>query len=88
MASRKMVRSTFGRCYYCGALDNVTNDHFIPQSKGGRIVVPACTLCQWTKRDLMPLEFAEYMEGHAAVTPGASKRIREAVVTLLEKLND
>lgn len=74
------------RCFYCGAMENCTRDHFIPKSKGGKITVPACALCQRTKRDMMPLEFVEYMQKHPAVKQSAARRIREAVKELLEIL--
>ncbi len=79
---------TVARCFYCGAVEECTRDHFIPVSKGGTKTVPACSLCQMTKRDLVPLEFAQYMENHPAVKQKAARRIRAAVNYLLEKMSE
>lgn len=44
------------RCAYCGTEGRLTQDHFIPLSKGGEYsknnIVPACHMCNSLKRDL------------------------------------
>lgn len=52
------------RCFYCGRRpDALTQDHWIPISKGGRHtkinVFPACLSCNCRKRDRNPLDFLE-----------------------------
>lgn len=84
----KDATRTATRCFYCGTLERCTHDHFIPQSKGGTRTVPACAVCQMTKRDMMPLDFAEYMEKHPAIKQSAARRIREAVNFLLKTIQE
>jgi 5-methylcytosine-specific restriction endonuclease McrA len=47
-----------GRCAYCGCSEDLTVDHFVPLSKGGKIgagnIVPACARCNSKKQDTMP----------------------------------
>jgi len=53
----KVILAAFGgRCAYCGeAAADLTMDHVIPASKGGRHtasnVVPACGFCNRSKKD-------------------------------------
>ena len=46
------------QCQYCGSRDDLTFDHFIPRSKGGRTtwdnVVTACSPCNLRKSDKLP----------------------------------
>ena len=46
------------QCQYCGSKDDLTFDHFIPRSKGGRTtwenVVTACSPCNLRKSDKLP----------------------------------
>lgn len=58
-----------GVCYYCGRKVNpseLTMDHVIPLSKGGRSVrenlVPACKECNNKKKYLLPWEWEEYLK--------------------------
>lgn len=48
------------KCQYCGASKDLTLDHVIPKSKGGRStwenLVAACKLCNSKKGDLLPDE--------------------------------
>ncbi len=64
--SRKIAS---GKCYYCGkevGRENLTMDHVIPLSRGGRSskgnLVPACKDCNNMKKYLLPVEWEEYME--------------------------
>lgn len=52
-----------GSCHYCGqafASKDLTMDHIIPVSRGGRSiksnVVPCCTACNKNKRSMTPAE--------------------------------
>ena len=48
------------QCQYCGCKDDLTFDHVIPRSKGGRTtwenVVTACAPCNLRKSDRLPKE--------------------------------
>jgi 5-methylcytosine-specific restriction endonuclease McrA len=48
------------QCQYCGSKDDLTFDHVIPRSKGGRTtwenVVTACAPCNLRKSDRLPRE--------------------------------
>jgi len=58
-----------GRCHYCGAEvapRELTLDHIVPVARGGRSTkgncVPACKECNNKKRDLLPIEWQEYLD--------------------------
>lgn len=58
-----------GLCHYCGqsvAPKELTLDHLVPLARGGRSskgnCVPACKECNNRKRDLLPLEWEEYLQ--------------------------
>ncbi len=58
-----------GICYYCRQPfppQTLTMDHIVPMARGGKSVknnvVPCCKACNSKKRELLPLEWAEYME--------------------------
>jgi 5-methylcytosine-specific restriction endonuclease McrA len=58
-----------GRCHYCGASKRpgeLTMDHIVPVARGGRStkgnVVPACKNCNNKKRQLLPIEWEEYLQ--------------------------
>ncbi len=64
---RRKIRR--GICYYCGAKvgsKNLTMDHVIPLSRGGKStrdnIVPACKQCNAKKKNLLPVEWEEYLE--------------------------
>ncbi|THB77508.1 MAG: HNH endonuclease [Desulfobacteraceae bacterium] len=64
----KRKRSS-GRCHYCNgqfSVSDLTMDHIIPISRGGKSerhnVVPCCKTCNTQKRQLLPAEWAAYME--------------------------
>lgn len=57
-----------GVCYYCEKSvppKELTLDHLLPVARGGRSTkgncVPACKDCNNRKRDLLPLEWDEYL---------------------------
>jgi len=58
-----------GECYYCGQVfppKELTLDHIVPLSRGGRSTrgncVPACKTCNSRKQSLLPLEWQDYLE--------------------------
>jgi len=63
---RKLAK---GVCHYCRrafAPRELTMDHIIPISRGGRTtkgnVVPCCKECNNAKKQLLPMEWEEYLE--------------------------
>lgn len=59
-----------GVCHYCGRRvppQELTLDHVVPLARGGRSsknnCVPACKACNTNKRDLLPMEWQEYLKG-------------------------
>ncbi len=62
---RKIAR---GICFYCGThvgVRNLTMDHQIPLSRGGRSsrdnLVPCCKECNTNKKNSLTIEWEEYM---------------------------
>ncbi len=58
-----------GRCHYCGhtfAPKALTMDHIVPVSRGGQTtkgnVVPCCKQCNTQKKQLLPIEWEQYLE--------------------------
>ncbi len=61
-------KTSSGTCYYCSEVvgfKNLTMDHVIPLSRGGRStkdnLVPCCKECNNKKKSLLPVEWEEYM---------------------------
>lgn len=61
-------RIATGICHYCGRQfppRELTLDHIVPVARGGRSsrgnCVPACKQCNNNKKDLLPLEWEEYL---------------------------
>ncbi len=59
-----------GLCHYCGsrvAPRELTLDHLVPVSRGGKSTrgncVPACKECNNKKKNLLPMEWDEYLAG-------------------------
>lgn len=59
-----------GVCHYCGqrfAAEELTMDHLVPLSRGGRStrgnVVAACKECNNRKKYLLPMEWDDYLRG-------------------------
>ncbi len=59
-----------GVCHYCGRLmspGELTMDHIVPLARGGKSikgnVVTACKECNNKKKQLLPMEWEEYLEG-------------------------
>ena len=62
-------RRSQGICHYCQQpvpLKEMTMDHIVPISRGGKSVkgnvVPCCKTCNTQKRQLLPLEWETYMK--------------------------
>lgn len=62
-------RVATGICHYCQRIfppKELTLDHIVPVARGGRSTkgncVPACKECNNQKKDLLPLEWEEYLE--------------------------
>lgn len=58
-----------GRCQYCGChapTAELTMDHIVPVARGGKStkgnVVPACKSCNTKKKQLLPMEWEEYLQ--------------------------
>jgi 5-methylcytosine-specific restriction endonuclease McrA len=61
MLSRQNIfRRDGGQCQYCGHSDDLTLDHVLPKSRGGRTswdnLITACKRCNSKKGDLTPEE--------------------------------
>ena len=63
---RKCARGT---CEYCGeavAPADLTMDHVVPLSRGGKTtknnVVPCCKACNTRKKTMLPMEWVEWVE--------------------------
>lgn len=57
-----------GICYYCGEKVHpleITMDHVVPIIRGGKStkgnIVPACKNCNNAKKQMLPMEWEEYM---------------------------
>lgn len=57
-----------GTCYYCGtptAPGKLTMDHLVPVARGGKTskgnVVTACKPCNNHKKQMLPIEWAQYL---------------------------
>lgn len=66
-------RCARGVCHYCGRSippRELTMDHIVPLSRGGRSVkgnvVPACKTCNSKKKQLLPMEWDAYLSGLGA----------------------
>ena len=62
-------RLAVAKCHYCDrstAVRELTMDHVVPIVRGGRStksnVVPCCKECNTNKRDLVPVEWQEYLD--------------------------
>jgi len=62
-------KTSSGTCYYCDkkvGFKELTMDHIIPLSRGGRStkdnIVPSCKTCNTKKKNALPVEWKEYMD--------------------------
>ena len=58
-----------GQCYYCKREtppSELTMDHIVPIARGGKStrgnVVPCCKSCNNTKKQLLPMEWEQYLK--------------------------
>lgn len=58
-----------GECHWCGqpvSAKEMTMDHVVPIARGGKTtkgnVVPACKICNNKKKQLLPMEWASYVQ--------------------------
>lgn len=58
-----------GECYYCQqkvGIKDLTMDHIIPLSRGGRStkdnLAPCCKKCNTKKKSMLPVEWDEYLQ--------------------------
>ena len=63
-------RLSRGVCHYCGGNtppDELTMDHIVPIARGGRStkgnVVTACKNCNNKKKQMLPMEWQEFLDG-------------------------
>lgn len=63
------LKTSAGTCWYCGRMvgfQNLTMDHVVPLSRGGRStkdnLVPSCKECNTKKKSSLPVEWEEYMD--------------------------
>ena len=61
-------KTSSGQCYYCHKkfpYKELTMDHLIPLGRGGRStkdnLVPACKDCNNKKKNMLPIEWEEYL---------------------------
>jgi len=61
-------KTASGCCYYCAkkvAYRDLSMDHLVPLARGGRStknnLVPACKDCNNKKKQLLPMEWEEYL---------------------------
>ncbi len=64
-------KSASSICWYCRqkvAPQDITMDHIVPLAQGGRStrdnLVPACKSCNSKKKNMMPIEWQEYLDEH------------------------
>ncbi|MBW1899225.1 MAG: HNH endonuclease [Deltaproteobacteria bacterium] len=62
-------RCSTGVCYYCSIPtppEKLTMDHIVPISRGGKSVkgnvVPSCKNCNNKKKELLPMEWEQYLK--------------------------
>jgi len=71
-----------GMCAYCCKIERCTRDHFYPKSKGGRLTVPACEICQRTKGAKMPRHWISYLEKHPLIDKERLKILKDNVYNI------
>jgi 5-methylcytosine-specific restriction enzyme A len=69
---RRLAR---GVCHYCGrsfSARELTMDHIVPVSRGGKTakgnVAPCCKECNNAKKQLLPMEWEEYLKRFARLS--------------------
>ena len=79
-----MRRIQEGECYYCYrkvGRPNLTMDHVVPLSRGGKStkgnVAAACKECNNAKKQLLPMEWEQYLVRLFSTEPPAEKERNE-----------
>jgi hypothetical protein len=82
--------SQYKNCCYCEASiprSEITREHIIPKSKGGRITAPCCLKCNWEKADKGLLDYIFYLQDKNLVRYGKIKtnriKLKNAIKFLL-----
>lgn len=79
-------------CCYCGVIvprKEITSEHIIPKSKGGRITAPCCLACNREKADMLLIDYIILLLGarkamrKAKVIKKCDTKIKNAVKFLL-----
>ncbi len=70
-------RCAKGQCHWCGQnvpAKELTMDHIVPISRGGKSaknnVVAACKTCNTKKKQLLPMEWAHYLQSLGRIAEG------------------
>lgn len=70
---RRLAR---GLCHYCGRSfppGELTMDHIVPMARGGKTtrgnVAVCCKQCNTAKKQLLPMEWEEYVKGFGRFNP-------------------
>lgn len=74
--AKELKRIKNSKCFYCSSVDNITFDHVVPLSKGGRHsignLLPACMKCNTSKGNKFLIEFLQYRKAvHEDVASGS-----------------
>jgi 5-methylcytosine-specific restriction endonuclease McrA len=82
--------SQYKNCCYCELTidkSEVTREHIIPKSKGGRIIAPCCIKCNREKGAMMLIDYIIFLWDKKLVDPKKIKRnevkIKNAIKYLL-----
>ncbi len=73
------------KCFYCGTEEECTKDHVYPKSKGGRLLVWACNICQHEKAGLLPHIWLNHLPYSFKYTNEQKARIKVAIESLINK---
>jgi 5-methylcytosine-specific restriction protein A len=62
-------KTASGLCHYCGkkmVFKEITMDHLVPLTRGGKSskdnLVPSCKACNNKKKNMLPLEWEDYLQ--------------------------
>jgi 5-methylcytosine-specific restriction protein A len=62
-------KTASGLCHYCGkkmVFKEITMDHLVPLTRGGKSskdnLVPSCKDCNNKKKNMLPLEWEDYLQ--------------------------
>ncbi len=76
-------RLAVGRCHYCRGRFHpreLTMDHVVPICRGGRStrgnVVPCCQACNTRKKQMLPVEWQQYLDSLRSAGASELERVR------------